>query len=175
MLGISSQRRCPACGKTFEANYRDGFCTCGVELVFADPQASLAPTEVAPAWLLAQERPAPGTRCLVLYGPDRKPLHYFPLGQKDVSVIGRQDALAGHFPDIDLGAWLDTVSARRISRAHALVLHSRANDSFALRPLPGNTGTQIEASMVAAQQDYPLRAGTRLILGGAVRFKFEIA
>jgi hypothetical protein len=29
--------------------------------------------------------------------------------------------------------------------------------------------------MVPAMADYPLTPGTRIILGGAVRFKFEIA
>ena len=36
------------------------------------------------------------------------------------------------------------------------------------------TGTQVDADMVPALLDYPLAPGTRLILGGAVRFKFEI-
>ena len=65
-------------------------------------------------------------------------------------------------------------TARKVSRRHALVLHSRADDSFSLRPLGGNTGTQIEADMVPPLNDYPLRPGTRFILGGGVRFKFEI-
>ena len=57
---------------------------------------------------------------------------------------------------------------------HALVLHLRQSDTFTLRPLAGNTGTQIEADLVPPQQDYPLRPGTRLVLGGTVRFKFEV-
>ena len=51
---------------------------------------------------------------------------------------------------------------------------SRATGGFCLRPLTGNTGTQIDLEMVPAQQDYPLVNGTRLILGGTVRFKFEV-
>ena len=43
------------------------------------------------------------------------------------------------------------------------------------RPLAGNTGTQIEADMVPPLADYPLHPGTRLVLGGSVRFRFEIA
>jgi hypothetical protein len=167
---MTNLRQCPCCGKTYGPDYNDVFCICGIELEFTDSGAMLATTAVVPA---APERPPAGTRCLVLYGPDRKPLHYFPL-TKDVTVIGRQDPVAGHFPDVDVSAWLDEASARKVSRSHALVLHSRQNDSFTLRPLAGNTGTQIEQEMVRPQEDYPLRPGIHLIFGGVARFKFEI-
>jgi hypothetical protein len=172
---MSSQRKCPSCGTVYGPEYNDTFCVCGVELEFADAEGATADTEVAAPEPAAATAPPPaGTPCLVLYGPDRRPLHYFPL-VKDVTVIGRQDPVAGHFPDIDLTICLDLSSARRVSRAHALVLHSRQDDRFYLRPLAGNTGTQVEADMVPAQQDYPLTPGTRLVLGGSVRLKFEIA
>jgi hypothetical protein len=135
----------------------------------AVPVSAAAP----PAPVPAPAPQAPGSRCLVLYGADRKALHYFPVA-KDVSLIGRLDPLRGTFPDIDLGVWLDEASARRISRKHALVFHTRAGDRFFLRPLAGNTGTQIEQDMVEPLHDYPLTPGTRLILGGVARFKFEI-
>jgi hypothetical protein len=61
-----------------------------------------------------------------------------------------------------------------VSREHALVLRARSTGAFSLRPLAGNSGTQVEADMVPAEQDYPLAPGTRLILGGEVRFKFEV-
>jgi hypothetical protein len=170
---MTTSRKCPCCGKTYGPEYADVFCTCGIELEFSNQAAALAATAVLSPEHAAPERPPDGTRCLVLYGPDRKPLSYFPL-TKDVTVLGRQDAAAGHFPDIDLSSWLEEASARKVSRAHALVLHSRQNDSFALRPLAGNTGTQIEFEMVRPQEDYPLRPGTRLVLGGVARFKFEI-
>jgi hypothetical protein len=118
-------------------------------------------------------QPSQGKRCLVLYGADKKPIHAFPLG-KDVILIGRRDPMRGNFPDIDVGEWLGASAARTVSRKHALVLHTRADDSFSLRPLAGNTGTQIEQDMVEPLKDYPLKAGIRLILGGTVRFKFEI-
>jgi hypothetical protein len=89
-------------------------------------------------------------------------------------MIGRQDAVEASFPEIDVTEFLDEATARRVSRQHAMILHSRINDSFSLRPLAGNTGTQLETDMLAAQQDYPLKPGQRIILGGAVRFKFEI-
>jgi hypothetical protein len=170
---MSSLRNCPSCGKTYGPEYGDTFCVCGIELEFADPAAAAAATVLAQPGAGPVERPPPGTRCLVLYGPDRKPLHYFAL-TKDVTVVGRQDPVSGHFPDIDLSAWLDEATARKVSRSHALVLHSRLNDGYTLRPLAGNTGTQIESEMVPSQLDHPLRPGTRVVLSGTVRLKFEI-
>ena len=65
--------------------------------------------------------PPPGTPCLVLYGPDKQPLQYFAL-TKDAMLIGRLDAVAGTFPDIDLDEWFDRATIRKISRQHALIL-----------------------------------------------------
>ncbi len=135
-----------------------------------DPPAAIPLGPAAPA---IADRPPAGTRCLVLYGADKRPVHFFPL-RKDVLLIGRQDPVRGTFPDVNLDDWLDPASARKISRKHAVVLHTRADDSFHLRPLAGNTGTQIEQDMVEPLKDYPLRPGTRLILGGCARFKFEV-
>ncbi len=167
-------RFCPACGITFDADYTDAFCICGTELVGAAPAAAVArAAETQPPARPPAERPPPGTRCLVLYDVDRQPLHYFALG-KDVTLIGRLDAPGGNFPDIDLDEWLDVLTARKISRQHALVLRSRSSGNMSVRPLPGNTGTQIETEMVLPMHDYPLTPGQRLILGGVARFKFEI-
>lgn len=180
-----TRRVCPACGKAYEADYRDTFCVCGTELSIQEYviKAAVTPERsplLQPSALPAQptarsapERPPPGTRCLVLYGPGREALRYFPL-EKDVVQIGRQDSVAGCFPEIDVSAWLDEAGARRVSRQHALILHSRRDDSYYLRPLSGNTGTQIDADMVPALNDYLLLPGTRVLLGGAIRFKFEI-
>jgi hypothetical protein len=159
------------CGKVYGPDYTDTFCLCGFELVGNAPPAAPSPETAMSA--TAQDKPMPGSRCLVLYGPDKQQLRYFVL-TKDVTMIGRQDAVEASFPEIDVAEWLDEASARRVSRQHALVLHSRINDSFSLRPLAGNTGTQLEAEMLAAQQDYPLKSGQRIILGGVVRFKFEV-
>jgi hypothetical protein len=119
-------------------------------------------------------KPAPGTPCIVLYGLDKQPLQYFELA-KDAMSIGRLDAVAGVFPDIDLDQWFDRATIRKISRQHALVLRTRATNTFVLRPLLGNTGTQLETDMLEAQKDYPLRPGHRILLGGVIRLKFEIA
>jgi hypothetical protein len=166
-------RLCPACGKVYEPGYPDAFCDCGVELV--EPAAlppDLPPFAAIPA---APTRPAAGTPCLVLFSADKLPAQYFSL-TKDAVLIGRLDAVAGVFPEIDVTEWLEPAAARKVSRQHALVLRARGGGGgFALRPLAGNTGTQIEADMVPPLHDYPLTPGTRVILGGAVRFKFEIA
>jgi hypothetical protein len=165
------------CGKAYGPEYADTFCLCGFELVPSASATALSPPVAEappPPPALVLDKPPPGIRCLVLYGPDRVPRHYFPL-IKDVTSIGRQDPVENSFPDIDLMEWLEESAARRVSRQHALVLHSRLNDSFTLRPLAGNTGTQLEADMLPAQQDFLLQPGHRLILGGVARFKFEIS
>jgi hypothetical protein len=173
---------CPVCGDVLTTGAT--VCAlCGSSLEFgvagpawpedAVPWAGLDENPPAPAQVVVPVAPATGTRCLVLYGPGKKPVRYFPL-RKDITLIGRLDAGRGSFPDIDLAELLDEKSARKISRKHALVLHTRADDSFVLRPLAGNTGTQIDADMVRPLANYSLRPGTRLVLGGMVRLKFEI-
>jgi hypothetical protein len=168
-------RYCPGCGIVYGSDYTDAFCICGAELSSVLPGSTepaatgpeIPPTHPPPV------RPPTGTPSLVLYGADRRAIHFFPL-TKDATLIGRLDAISGNFPDIDVDEWLDTPTARRISRQHALLLHSRATGTFALRPLPGNTGTQVETEMLLPGSDYPLKPGHRLILGGVARFKFEI-
>lgn len=163
-------RFCPGCGTTYGPDYADTFCACGTELQTA--RAAAKPEPAPPPAKPKAERPPAGTRCLTLYGPDRQPVAYFPLA-RDATLIGRLDAPAGNFPDVDLDEWLEPALARKISRQHALIVHSRSSDQFSLRPLPGNTGTQIEAELVPAGVDYPLTPGQRFILGGVARFKFE--
>ena len=164
-------RYCPGCGTVYGVEYSDAFCICGAELSSTLP--STAPTQPSGS-TATLERPPAGAHCLVLFGADRQPLHYFGLA-KDAILIGRLDAATGNFPDIDLDEWLDAALARKISRQHALVLHSRVTGGYSLRPLAGNTGTQIETEMVMPLVDYPLAPGHHLILGGVARFKFEIA
>lgn len=166
-------RVCSMCGQAYGPEYPDTFCTCGFELV-AEAAGAASSVGVDTAAGSATDRPPAGTPCLVLYGPDKQPLHWFPL-DRDSTVVGRQDAVAGDFPEIDLSEWLDAAIARRVSRKHIMILRSRQSGSFLLRPVPGNTGTQLENDMVASPQDYPLLPGNRIILGGAVRLKLEIA
>jgi hypothetical protein len=164
-------RTCSMCGKVYGPEYKDTFCLCGFELIGNPPPAP--PPEIPNMSATVQDRPMPGAHCLVLYGPDKQPLRFFVLS-KDVTLIGRQDPVEASFPEIDLAEFLDEATARRVSRQHALILHARINNSYSLRPLAGNTGTQLESEMLTAQQDYPLKPGQRIILGGVVRFKFEI-
>lgn len=177
-------RYCPACGTTYAPDYADSFCTCGMELLTAptptpDPVPAVAAATIAAATIAAAtrpkpDRPPPGTHCLVLYGADRQPIQYFPL-DKDALLIGRLDAVQGIFPDIDVTECLEAASARKVSRRHALVLRLRATGALVLRPLAGNTGTQLDADMVMPLADYPLEPGRRIILGGVVRFKYEVS
>jgi hypothetical protein len=166
--------------------YLDEYCTCGTELVAneaapaleailvaeAVPTATTVAPLAAPS-VLAPTRPPIGTVCLVVYSETKQPLHYHEIGS-DVTIIGRSDPLRGDFPDLDLSKLFDSSVARRISRKHALVLRSRENQQYTLRPLAKNTGTQLEKELAADLQDYPLADGTRLVLGGAVRIKFEV-
>jgi hypothetical protein len=165
-------RTCPSCGRTYGPDYRDSFCDCGAELVEAAPPPAPPPQAAAKPTAVPQRPPA-GTRCLVLYGPDKQPVHYFALS-KDAMLVGRLDAASGCFPDIDVSEHVDEAMARKVSRKHALILRSRSSDSFTLRALPGNTGTQVDARLLSGPEEVPLPPGTRVILGGAVRFKFEV-
>src|SRR5438445_1366316 len=114
-IATMSVRTCPSCGKSYAPDYADSFCVCGIELPPAQPQ-TLGPSAT---------RPPAGTRCLVLYGGERQPLHYFPL-TKDATLIGRVDPVEASFADIDLSDHIDQATARKVSRRHALPLHSRA-------------------------------------------------
>ncbi|HWY87758.1 MAG TPA: FHA domain-containing protein [Gemmataceae bacterium] len=175
-------RLCPGCGQSYGPDYADTFCTCGLELFRADQlPAAIVEDAPPPGWSddpsqpstgQAPARPPAGTRCLVLYGASKEPVNYFPLTKESI-LIGRLDAVAGNFPDIDVTQWLDAALARKVSRKHALVIRLRSADTFFLRPLAGSTGTQVGADMVEPLMDYPLEPGSRIILGGAVRFRFE--
>jgi hypothetical protein len=102
----------------------------------------------------------------------RQPIRYFAIN-KDVLVIGRQDPVRGDFPDVDLGSLLDASLARKVSRRHAEVLRARDTQTYRLRPLPGNTGTQVGKELASAGEEYQLTDGTPIVLGGAVWMKFE--
>ena len=173
---VSSGRRiCPLCSATYEAAYADEFCCCGGELIV---DTGIAPLPGRPEARSASPlppakpaRPPTGTVCLVVYS-EREPIHYCTI-DKDVTIIGRGDPVRGDFPDLDLGELLDSSVALKVSRKHAMVLRSRDKQLYVLRPLAGNTGTQIEKDLATALQDYPLSNGTRIVLGGVVRIKFD--
>jgi hypothetical protein len=190
----AGSRYCPVCTTVVGPEYTDAFCVCGTELqtvgdvpvapllddlpmapILDDlPLAPILEDEPAETPSTPVVKPSPGMPCLVLYDSDKQPLQYFAL-DKDALMIGRLDAVKGVFPDIDLDQWFDRATIRKISRQHALILRTRATGVFALRPLVGNTGTQLETQMLEAMTDHPLRPGHRILLGGVIRLKFEIA
>ena len=183
----TGERECPACGLTFGASHQDDFCSCGTELqARTSPSASPtelsspltaslppipSPPEPAPA---GTTRPPSGTICLVVYSDTkpRQPVRYFRIN-KDVVVLGREDVVRGDFPDLDLGSLVDESLSRKVSRRHAEVLRARDSQTFSLRPLPGNTGTQVGKELATPGQDYPLTDGTPIVLGGVIWLKFE--
>ncbi|MBC8116315.1 MAG: FHA domain-containing protein [Candidatus Saccharimonas sp.] len=178
----TGERECPACGQTFDAGYQDEFCPCGNELQPRTASAATpapAVTAIPPLPALAAPagttRPPVGTVCLVVYSDTkpRQPVRYVPVA-KDVLLIGRQDAIRGDFPDLDLGSLLDESLAKKVSRRHAELLRARDSQTYTLRPLPGNTGTQVGKELAAPGQDYPLTDGTPIVLGGVVWMKFEV-
>ena len=186
-MASTGERECPACGQTFDAGYQDEFCPCGTELqprtasaatsapaVTELPPIPVPPVSSSPQASAGATRPPVGTACLVVYSDTkpRQPVKYVPVS-KDVLLIGRQDAIRGDFPDLDLGSLLDESLAKKVSRRHAEVLRARDSQTFVLRPLPGNTGTQIGKELAAPGQDYPLTDGTPIVVGGVVWMKFE--
>lgn len=173
-------RECPECHARYGPDYADEFCRCGVALQIGAagvaastpglPDAEPSVSGSASAPIVA--KPPAGTVCLVVYSADRQPVLYHPL-DKDVTLIGRSDPVRGDFPDLDLGGVLEPDASRRVSRKHALLLRSRETGAFTLRPLAKNTGTQIEHDLAEDLKDYPVKEGTRIVLGGTVRVKFE--
>jgi hypothetical protein len=107
-----------------------------------------------------------------LFSEEKLPIMYFPI-TNDVTLLGRSDPVRGDFPDIDLSQHLDDSIAKRISRKHLLILRSRETGEFFVRPLFKNTGTQIERTLAEDLKDFPILPGTKLVLGGVVRLKFE--
>jgi len=181
---VSNDRECPACGRVFDSRHQDEFCPCGTELRPrsgpADPTDAAPPppiplaTPVPPVEAAGASRPAAGTICLVVYSETkpRQPIRYVPIS-KDVLLIGREDAVRGDFPDLDLSSLLDESTAKKVSRRHAELLRARDSQSFLLRPLPGNTGTQVGKELASPGQNYPLTDGIPIVLGGVVWMKFE--
>ena len=160
-------RICPVCLTRYDASYPDSFCECGAGLT---PDLSLERVAEAADRAPALEASVAGPR-LVVYSADRQPIHTLAL-DRDVIRLGRTDAVRGDFVDLDVSRFFDEATARKVSRKHAVVLRSRETQAFTLRPLAGNTGTQIEGELAKELEDYPLKDGTRIILGGVVRPKF---
>ncbi|MEJ7591769.1 MAG: FHA domain-containing protein [Planctomycetaceae bacterium] len=173
---------CGTCGKIYPAEFQDEFCECGAELTAGILNPSTSPGSPpdsansqpdVPSAPQTPPKPKSGSKCLVTYSVDRLPIHHFVI-DKDVTVIGRNDPIRNIFVDLDFSEILEPDMARKISRRHATILRSREDMSLVLRPTEGNTGTQVEGAIAEAGLDYPLTDGTRIILGGVARIKFEV-
>jgi hypothetical protein len=165
-------RACPACGLRYEATYADTFCVCGAALVedtAAQPDVDLEPARAVQD--LPLEAAEPGGPRLVVYSAQRQPIHTLVL-DRDVTRIGRNDPVHGDFVELDVSRLFDAETARKVSRKHCLVLRSRETQTYTLRPLARNTGTQVGTALADELTDYPLTDGTRIVLGGVVRMKF---
>lgn len=165
----TGKRICPACRRRYDAGRIDVFCDCGAGLVPDLELELLAPGPVNADVAL----PEGAEPRLVVYDDDLEPIHTLPL-DRDVTRIGRNDPVRGDFVELDIAALFDAAAARKVSRKHALVLRLRETGTYLLRPLARNTGTQIGGELARELVDYPLAAGTRIVLGGAVRLKFLV-
>jgi hypothetical protein len=178
MPAASGPRRCPSCGKRYDDSYADCFCTCGAALEADQPQPDIdlrparAPVDLSLEPAL--EPAEPGGPRLVVYSAERQPIHTLLL-DRDVTRIGRDDPIRGDFVELDVSRFFDAEVARKVSRKHCLVLRSRETQTYVLRPLARNTGTQLGNELVAELTDYPLSDGARIVLGGVVRLKFVMS
>jgi hypothetical protein len=168
----AGDRVCPVCNTRYDDRHADSFCACGAALVRVNEEPLDLPLE-RPAEAEVPLAPAQaGVPRLVVYSADRQPIHTLVL-DRDVTRIGRNDPIRGDFVDLDIGGLVDEATARKVSRKHAVILRSRETQTFTLRPLARNTGTQVGNELAVELQDYPLCDGTRIVLGGAVRLKFQ--
>ncbi len=121
--------------------------------------------------LLPAEPAAPvDTLALAVYH-DLEPrvVAFFPL-DGDVTLIGREDAEGGVFPEVDLSRLAASgVLATSVSRRHARLL--RHADRLTLEVLPGATSTQLNRDLLHDGARVAVRAGDRIILGARVRMK----
>lgn len=97
---------------------------------------------------------------------DEETLKVFPIC-KEITLIGRNDPVTGHTPDVDLTE-LDTV--RSVSRRHAKLIYQ--NGLFYLAEEPGTlNGTFVNNKKIQSGIQVPVKSG--MIVGfGMIRLKF---
>jgi signal-transduction protein with cAMP-binding, CBS, and nucleotidyltransferase domain len=97
---------------------------------------------------------------------DEETLKVFPVC-KEITLIGRNDPVTGHIPDIDLTE-LDTV--RSVSRRHAKLIYD--NGMFYMIEEPGTlNGTFVNNKKIQSGIQVPVKSG--MIVGfGMIRLKF---
>jgi hypothetical protein len=165
---------CYICGTEFDADAKScPVCGTSVAALSSEELPPIIDLEpVAPPESVARPEPVAGAARLIVYSTDLKPIHTLVL-DRDVTRIGRNDPLRGDFVELDVGALFDAETARKVSRKHCVILRSRETSTYVLRPLAGNTSTQVGNGLATELMDYPLGDGTRIVLGGVVRIKFE--
>lgn len=162
---------CPAC-KESNHDVAEVCIMCGAHLPEL-PTRHLTPvTEVSGDVLMPREPTPPPTGTLaiaVYHDVEPRIMAWFPV-ETDMTLVGREDAKRGIFPDVDLGRIeRDAVQAERVSREHLRIL--RRPGGLTVEVLPGSTGTQLNKTLLPEGASSPLRPGDRLILGGRVRLK----
>ncbi|MCX7830225.1 MAG: cyclic nucleotide-binding domain-containing protein [Acidobacteria bacterium] len=97
---------------------------------------------------------------------DEETLKVYPIC-KEITLIGRNDPVTGHTPDVDLTD-LDTV--RSVSRRHAKLIYN--NGIFYLSEEPGTlNGTFVNNKKIQSGIQVPVKSG--MIVGfGMIRLKF---
>lgn len=97
---------------------------------------------------------------------DEETLKVFPI-YKEITLIGRNDPVTGHVPDVDLTE-LDTI--RSVSRRHAKLIYN--NGMFYLIEEPGTlNGTFVNNKKIQSGIQVPVKSG--MIVGfGMIRLKF---
>ena len=161
---------CPVCQ---ESNHdaADLCMLCGASLPELPSQDQALGEEDAELLLPSEPAPPPRDTLAVAVYHDAEPrvVAFFPLGG-DITAIGREDAGAGHFPDIDFSKLSERgVGVAFVSRRHARFL--RHGGRVLLEVLAGTTGTQVNRALVAPGRTVVLSPGDRIILGGRVRMK----
>lgn len=160
---------CPVCQES-NHDVADVCMLCGAslpELPIQRHDADQGDQLMVPA---REPEPPRGALALAIYHDrEARVIAYYAL-DADVSLIGREDAARGVFPDIDVSALqAQGVSAPHVSRQHARLL--RLHGRLWLEVLPGSTGTQLNRTLVQPGATVPVAAGDRVIFGGRVRTK----
>ncbi len=161
---------CPTCQ---ESNHdaADLCMLCGAELPVLPEQGGVG-GEGGPILLPSQPaNPPVGTLAIAVYH-DTEPrvVAYLPL-LGDVCGLGREDASASQFPELDLSeAAGKGASVAYASRQHATILRDPSGQ-LTLVTHKRTTGTQVNRTLVEDGSRTAVCAGDRLVLGGRVRLK----
>jgi hypothetical protein len=161
---------CPTCQ---ESNHdaADLCMLCGAQLPVLPEQGAPGSDQGPMLMPSAPPQPSPGTLALaVFHDTEARVVGYLPLSG-DVCAIGREDAAAGLFPELDLSAVAGNgASVGYASRQHATLLRDPAGH-VVLATHKRTTGTQLNRTLLQDATRTAISPGDRLILGGRVRLK----